>query len=402
MPKELNNKPKSAINYKKELESASKSMILIHEPKTLIKLIVRMIVRKVQVKHAAMILYEPTRDSYVLTISKGETGIKIPAGFARFNKDSPLIKLFTHKDYKSLPPNQNALVSSDIHTLIWQESVISNGNGSKELLEQVSEQMRMFNAVACVPAYFQNVLLAVLLLGEKADGTIFDQEELNFFSALASDVAMAIKNAQLFGDLKKEAERNRQLFINTTIALTSAIEAKDSYTRGHTERVTKYALLIARQMAESGIADFSPKFFDNLQIAGLLHDVGKIAIPEAILLKTDKLTDEEFLKMKQHTLRGVEILKHVPEFEECLDGVKYHHERYDGKGYPDGLIGEAIPMIAAVLAVADTYDAMTSDRPYRKGLSKEVAIDEIKKNSGVQFNPKAVQGIVELYKVGKI
>ncbi len=390
------------IDYKKELESASKGMILIHEPKTLIKLIVRMIVRKVQVKHAAMILYEPQKDSYVLTISRGETGIKIPAGFARFNKDSPLIKLFAQDFYKKLPPNKSALITKDLHTMLWQESVISNGEDSKQLLNEVNEQMQMFNAVACIPAYFQDNLLAVLLLGEKSDGTVFDQEELDFFSALASDVAMAIRNAQLFNDLKREAERTKQLFINTTIALTSAIEAKDTYTRGHTERVTKYALMVARQMVDNGTANFDTKFFEYLEIAGLLHDVGKIGVPESILTKPDKLTDEEFTKMKQHTLRGVEILKHIPEFKECLDGVKYHHERYDGRGYPDGLKGEGIPIIAAVLAVADTYDAMTSDRPYRKGLSREIAIAEIKKNSGVQFNPLAARAIVELFEQGKI
>lgn len=390
------------LDYKKELENASKTMILVHDPKTLIRLIVRMIVRKVQVKHAAMILYEPKKDSYVLTISSGERGIKIPAGFARFDKNSPLIKFVNSKEYKTLREGKNALIVADLHTLIWQESVISNGNGLKDLLHRVNEQMHMFNAIACVPAYFQDNLLALLLLGEKIDNSSFDEGELEFFAALASDVAMAIKNAQLFEDLKKEAERNRQLFINTTIALTSAIEAKDTYTKGHTERVTKYAIAIARQMNANGSANFPHEFFENLQIAGLLHDVGKIGIPEAILQKADKLTDEEFVKMKQHTLRGIEIVKHITEFKECLDGIKYHHERYDGKGYPEGLKGEAIPMPAAIIAVADTYDAMTSDRSYRKGLPKETAIAEIKKNSGVQFNPVPVRAMVELFEAGKI
>jgi len=113
----------------------------------------------------------------------------------------------------------------------------------------------------------------------------FDQEELDFFSALASDVAMAIRNAQLFDDLKREADRNRNLFIQTTIALGSAIEAKDAYTHGHTERVTKYALAIARQMEADKICEFPPKFFENLYIAGLLHDIGKIGVSEAILCK---------------------------------------------------------------------------------------------------------------------
>ena len=236
------------IDYKKELESASKGMIMIHDPKLLIKLVVRMLVQKVRIQHAGMILYEPKRDAYVLAISRVERGIKMREGFARFDKNNPIIKLFQSHEYKYLIENRNAIVAEDLNKLIWKESVISNGNGSKDLLHQVSNQLPKLNAVACVPAYYQHSLMAVLLLGQKSDGTRFEQEELNFFSALASDVAMAIRNARLFDDLKKEAERNRELFIQITITLGQLIEAKDTYTRGHTERVTKYAMAIARRM----------------------------------------------------------------------------------------------------------------------------------------------------------
>ena len=391
------------IDYKKELESASKGMILIHDPKLLIKLIIRMIVSKVRIKHAGMILYDNRKDNYVLNISRGEMGVKIPAGFARFSRDNPLIKIFTDEQYRDLPLTQNALLLEDLNKMIWRESVI-NGvrNGARDLLDRVNEQMQMLNAVACVPAYYQDALLAVLLLGEKADETKFDQDELDFFSALASDVAMAIRNAQLFADLKKESDKNRELFLQTTIVLASTIEAKDKYTRGHTERVTNYSLAIARQMAANGSVDFPPSFFENLYISGLLHDIGKIAIPEAILNKTGKLTEEEFAVMKSHPVRGVEILKPLAEFEESMKGVKYHHERYDGKGYPDGLKGEEIPMVAAIIAVADTFDAMTSDRPYRRGLAKEVAINELKKNAGIQFHPLPVRAMVEFYEKGEV
>jgi putative nucleotidyltransferase with HDIG domain len=394
--------PPVKIDYKKELESASKGMILIHDPKLLIKLIVRAIVQKVHIEHAGMILYDPIKDSYVLSISKGEKGSKIPEGFIRFDKKHPIIKLFIEKEFKYLVENRNAILSEDINKLIWQESVISNGNGTKQLLHDVSMQMPKLNTIACVPAYHQHQLLAILLLGQKYDGNRFDQEELDFFSALASDVAMAIRNAQLFDDLKREAERNRNLFIQTTIALGSAIEAKDAYTHGHTERVTKYALAIARQMEASGLAEFAPKFFENLYIAGLLHDIGKIGVPENILTKQDKLTEEEYEIMKSHTTRGAEILAPLTGFEEVINGVKYHHERYDGKGYPDGLVGEGIPMIAAIIGVADTFDAITTDRSYRKGLSKEIAMAEIQKFIGKQFNPKPVQALVELYHKGEL
>lgn len=390
------------IDYKKELESAAKGMILIHDPRLLIKLIVRSIVQKVRIQHAGMVLYDPLKDSYVLSISRGDPGSKIPEGFVRFDKKHPIIRLFIQKEYKYLVENRNALVSEDINKMIWKESVISNGNGTKELLHDVSTQMPKLNAVACVPAYHQHTLLAILLLGQKHDGERFDQEELDFFSALASDVAMAIRNAQLFDDLRREAERNRNLFIQTTIALGSAIEAKDAYTHGHTERVTKYALAVARHMESIKIYEFPPKFFENLYIAGLLHDIGKIGVSEAILCKQDKLTEEEYELMKTHTTRGAEILSALTGFEEVINGVKYHHERYDGRGYPDGLKGEDIPIIAAIIAVADTFDAITTDRSYRKGLSKETAIIEIQKNSSKQFNPKPVQALVELYHKGEL
>lgn len=390
------------IDYKKELESASKGMILIHDPRLLIKLIVRSIVQKVHIDHAGMILYDPAKDSYVLSISRGDPGSRIPEGFIRFDKKNPIIKFFIEKEYKYLVENRNALVSEDINKLIWKESVISNGNGTKQLLHDVSLQMPKLNAVACVPAYHQHQLLAILLLGQKDDGSRFEQEELDFFSALASDVAMAIRNAQLFDDLKHEADRNRNLFIQTTIALGSAIEAKDAYTHGHTERVTKYSLAVARQMETSGLYQFPPKFFENIYIAGLLHDIGKIGVSESILCKQDKLTEEEYEVMKTHTTRGAEILSPLTGFDEVINGVKYHHERYDGKGYPSGLKGEDIPIIAAIIAVADTYDAITTDRSYRKGLSKEIAIEEIIRFSGKQFNPKPVQAIVELYHKGEL
>jgi len=396
------------IDYKKELESASKSMIMIHDPKLLIKLILRMIVSKLQIKHSGMILYEPERNSFVLNISRGEIGFKVPAGFTRFDTSNPIIKLFTQTEYRNITLNRNALISDDLNNLIWQETVANNlsknknGNGTQELLHKVSEQMQMYNTIACVPAYYQNSSMAVLLLGEKKDTTKFGQEELDFFAALASDVAMAIRNAQLFAQLKKEAERNRQLFIQMTAVLGSTIEAKDKYTHGHTERVTNYSLMIARQMLKNGTADYPPKFFEDLYISGMLHDIGKIAIPEVILNKTGHLSPNEFDVMKQHTLKGEEILKPMPELKNSIDGVKYHHERYDGKGYPSGLKGEEIPLMAAIIAVADTFDAMITDRPYRKGLTKEQAIEEIRKNIGAQFNPRPAKAMIELYEQGEL
>ncbi len=392
-----------SIDYKRELENASKSMILIHDPTTLIRMIVRMLVRKVHVRHAGILLYDHQKDFYVMTISRGSTGYKIPAGLVRFDKDNPVIRLFSQKIPGLFTNGNQAVVAQDLNRMIWRESMMARGNGEvRDLLGQVSSQMQMFNCVACIPAYFMNKLMAILLLGAKEDGKSFDTEELNFFSALASDVAMAIRNAQLFADLGKEKERYRNLFVNLTIALTSTIEAKDRYTRGHTDRVTRYSLAVAHQMTANGSAELPSEFFESLYLSALLHDIGKIAIPETILGKQDKLTPEEYEIMKQHTVRGVEILRSITEFEESLKGVKYHHERYDGKGYPEGLKGEEIPLIAAIIAVADAFDAMVTDRPYRRGLSKEAAVNEIRECSGTQFNPIVVKAMTELFERGRV
>lgn len=394
--------PPVKIDYKKELELASKGMILIHDPKLLIKMIVRAIVQRVNLAHAGMILFDPNRDAYVLSISRGKRGQRLPENFLRFDRNHPIIKLFVERQYNYLFENRNAILSDDINKLLWKESVITGSSGTKTLLHGVSEEMPRLNSVACVPAYYQHKLLAVLLLGEKDDGEKFDQDELDFFSALASDVAMAIRNAELFEDLKAQAEHNRNLFIQTTIALGSAIEVKDAYTHGHTERVTKYALAIARQMEVLNPDEFPNKFMENLHIAGLLHDIGKIGVPESILTKQDKLTSEEYEIMKTHTTRGAEILAPLSSFVEIIDGVKYHHERYDGKGYPDALVGDSIPLIAAILAVADTFDAMTTDRPYRKGLSKLEAVAEIERNIKKQFHPKPALAMIQLFEKGEI
>jgi HD-GYP domain-containing protein (c-di-GMP phosphodiesterase class II) len=347
-------------------------------------------------------VYDADQDTFVLNISKGEAGFKIPAGFARFDKNHPVIALFNKKEYRSLVLNRNAIVTQDINKLIWQESVMREGNGKKELLYKVADQMHMIGAVACVPAYYSDKLQAILLLGERNDGDKFDQQELDFFAALASDAAMAIRNAQLFREAKREADKTRDLFFRTTLVLASAIEIKDQYTHGHTERVTNYAVMIAQRMVENGSANFDQKFIESVHIASLLHDIGKIGVPEAILNKPGKLTVEEFEIMKRHTINGVEILKPLMELRDALDGVKSHHERYDGAGYPQGLKGDEIPMVAAIIAVADTYDAMITDRPYRAGRSKEEAIAEIKDNILRQFHFQPAQALIELYQQGKV
>ena len=385
------------INYKKELEAAAKGMILVHEPNVLIKMIVRTIVQKVKVSHAGIMLHEKEQDSYILTVSRGPSGLKIPAGFARIDRDNPIIRFLSK-------PGRNEKFRVDMFVYEELNKVLKRKipEATKELLRKILYQMEIFEAAVCIPTYFREELLGVLLLGKKKNGRPIVDEELDFFSALTSDVAMAIRNARLFHDLELELDRKQRLFINTTYALAAAIEAKDHYTRGHTARVTELSLVLARRLAKKNRKIFTPEFLERLRIAGLLHDIGKIGVPESILNKQGELTGEERKKMQQHALAGATILAPITELDYSVQGVKYHHERYDGSGYPEGLKGEQIPLVAAIISVADTFDAMTTDRPYRRALSKQQAAQEIRRMSGKQFNPRVTETFAELYQEGKI
>lgn len=386
-----------AINYKKELEAAAKGMILVHNPDLLIKMIARTIVQKAKVTHAGILLHDKEKDTYILTVSRGPRGIKIPAGFARLDKDNAVIRyLSSPQSYKEI--GKVVIVADDFKKLLSARV----SKESKELIEKILYQMEMFQAKVCIPSFFRNELLGVLILGEKRNRRPFLQEELDFFFALASDAGMAIQNARLFQELQQELEKNKKLFINTTQALAGAIEAKDHYTKGHTERVTELAYLLGQSLQQLKFPGVNEDFLSHLRVAALLHDIGKIGIPEAILNKNGFLNEEERKIIQQHPLIGARIIEPISELAFSNLGIKYHHERYDGSGYPEGLKGEAIPLIAAIISVADCFDAMTTDRPYHRAFSSQEAINEIVRLKGAQFNPQLVDLFVELFQQGRI
>jgi len=389
------------INYKRELEDAARTMILVHKPNTLIRLILRMIVRKVRVEHAGILLYEKSRDCFIVTITRGQVGSKIPAGLVRLDKNSPIIRFFNDSNNIALL-ERGVLLLSKINTLLSDREFFAGKEDLEKLIIAIKFQMKSFDTVVCVPAYYRDNLLGILMLGEKVNKKTFKKEELDFFNALANDVAMALRNAFLFEDLQLEIERNKKLFLETTMALSAAIDAKDHYTRGHTTRVTEYSLAICKHIVAEDSKKFDAKFLDNLHVASLLHDVGKIGVPEAILNKKGELTDEERKKINEHVVIGAMILEPIKALDEVILGVKYHHERYDGNGYPEGLKGEAIPFIASIISVADSYDAMTTDRPYRSAFTKEQAMVEIERCCGTQFHPHLVRIMAALYKRGEL
>jgi HD-GYP domain-containing protein (c-di-GMP phosphodiesterase class II) len=386
-----------AIDYKRELESAAKSMILVHEPNTLIRMIVRLMVQKVKVIHAGILLHDDLQNTYILRVSRGPSGIRIPREFARMDYDNPLIRFFRERRDKET--FGDGIIIYQTAKRLLKKKIKPQ---TKKILSGALYQMGILDAVVCIPSYFREDLLGILFLGRKRNGREFHRKELDFFVALASDVAMAIYNARLFKQLQDELNKRQELFIHTTIALAAAIEAKDRYTHGHTARVTYLSLEIGKKLMKQKEMRFEDGFLEHLHIAALLHDIGKIGVSEAILNKEGELTAEERQKIQMHTEIGATILHPIKELETAIQGVKYHHERYDGKGYPEGLDNGKIPIIAAIISVADAFDAITTDRPYRAALTKREAIIEIERSSGKQFHPKVVSAFLQLCEEGKI
>jgi len=190
--------------------------------------------------------------------------------------------------------------------------------------------------------------------------------------------------------VKEQTEKIHDAFLNSITSLAFALEARDKYTSGHSQRVSKIALLICRSLG------LQQDYTEEVTLAGLIHDIGKIGIKESILMKKDQLTDEEYSHIMAHSVIGEHILRPAIDDEDILKIVRHHHERYNGTGYPDGLTGQQIPLGARILAVADIYDAMTSDRPYRKAMKPNIAIDEIKKQSRHMLDPVVVEAFFNI------
>ena len=191
-------------------------------------------------------------------------------------------------------------------------------------------------------------------------------------------------------EVNKKAEENERLFLHVVQSLADAIDAKDTYTSGHSGRVAEYAREIARRYG------YSETQQNDIYVMGLLHDVGKIGVPDVVINKPGKLTDEEFELIKTHPVQGDKILKNIKEMPKLFTGARWHHERYDGKGYPDGLSSKDIPEEARIIAVADSYDVMSSRRSYRKALPQEVVRAEIEKGMGTQFDPRFASIMLEM------
>ncbi len=244
-------------------------------------------------------------------------------------------------------------------------------------------------AAMCVPLTHDGQILGVLNVSDRIELGDFSEADLQLMLMLAQQAAVAIHKALMY-------QRMKEQFNGTVNAMSVLLDSRDPYTNNHSGRVAEYSRIIGRRMG------FAEEELDRIWLAGLLHDIGKIGVREEVLKKPGRLTDTEYGEMKQHPVISFQAMRNVPHAEDLLPAIRHHHEHYAAGGYPDNLAGERIPLWGRILCVADTFDAMTSDRPYRKGLPLEVAMGELRVKAGIQFDPKVVSIFCEAIAQGEL
>jgi len=262
--------------------------------------------------------------------------------------------------------------------------------------EESRDQIGRHSLKKCIRSAIVHPLMAkgkvigiLVLIRSQEQVSPFTPGQLQSLSIIASKAASAIENSMLYEELKES-------YLQTLTALANAVEARDIYTRGHTERVCMMAQSLATEMG------WEEEKLWEVKMGGILHDIGKLGVPDAILNKSETLTFEEFEAMKQHPICGSKILEGIPFLAPAVPYVLYHHERFDGKGYPYGLRKDQIPLQGRLMAVVDTFDAMTSDRPYRKAKTFKQALDEIRDCADTQFDPEMAELFLKTWENGKI
>lgn len=299
----------------------------------------------------------------------------IAAGSGLIDMDEQAAAILHSRLADEINSGKEALLDSDVDSPFrydWQgrvKNIIAVPLFSKDKSEsQITGRARNGSAV-------MGFMVAINRIGKQD----FDSTDAKLFNSVAGGCAVFIENGRLFKDLK-------ELFIGSLKALTSSIDAKDTYTHGHSERVAYISRWIAERLSRRESLD--EEQIHKVYLAGLLHDIGKIGIEETVLRKNGRLTEQEFDRIKKHPSIGAGILREIQQMREIVPGVLCHHERVDGKGYPNGLIGDEIPLTGKIVGLADSFDAMTSKRTYRDAMTVEEALAEIEKGLGTQFDEK--------------
>lgn len=251
--------------------------------------------------------------------------------------------------------------------------------------------LNKIRSVMCVPLESQKQILGAIYVDSSEEAGAFQESDLELLSAIGRQAGISIERASLIKELE-------DLAMWSILTLVAAIEAKDEYTRGHSERVASFSVQIAEEM---GVGD---RLIESIRLGALLHDVGKIGVPEAILTKPGRLTDEEYELIKDHPETGALIIGQIdnPRMKHPIETARHHHERWDGRGYPDGLAGEDVPLAARIVSVADAYDAMSTARPYREPYPKEFIARQLLAGMSTQFDPRVAKAFLKIWQEARL
>lgn len=330
-----------------------------------------------------------------LSISKGV--------IFQFDGNKDVLKILSSKGIDGLTNTIHKLKKKEINELIETKTIIERDNAAgyiKDLFDREKALLDKIMASILVPLVVKDEFVGLMALGRKFSRDKYSKNDYEILAVMAHQIAVSLHNHNLLLKLAAKVSENekiykelRLIYYDTIEAFATAIDAKDAYTKGHSSRVSKYCVFIANEMG------FSEQQIEGIKIAGYLHDIGKLAIDNGIINKPAKLTKEEKLELDQHPVISYEILAKIRfPWKDISNDVRYHHEHLNGMGYPDRLRGEKIPVGAKILSLADAFDAMTSDRPYRKKLNLETTFIEIKRSLGSQFDPEVVQHFFQFIK----
>ncbi len=329
-----------------------------------------------------------------LHVVLGALGIRRGA-VAEYERESDSLRFVASRGYgDAFPPDSS-------FTLKLESETTANGNGASHMLSldelsrierEVKARFESETVEVVAPLVVRGELVGAILLGGKASGEAFTREDCELVRALGRHVAVGLHNHRLLREVERRAEENRRLYEDlkaiyrdTVRSFAAAIDCKDKYTQGHSERVGKYSEIIAREMG------WGEEEIEGIAIAGYLHDIGKLVVDRDIINAPYRIDAKQSSELNRHPAAGYEILRPINHpFADIPLMARYHHERPDGRGYPEGLTDEQIPMGAKIVSLADSFDAMTTDRPYRRRRDFPEVIEDFRRNTGKQFSPNVV------------
>ncbi len=328
--------------------------------------------------------------------------LAIPRGaIARFSLRPRQLKIVAAKGLAGALGQKITLGRDEVERLTLSARPIElehERNGLAHFVRRNGELFKRLRARATVPLVVRGDLMGLVFLSEKFSREAYSEEDIEILNTMSRHIGIAFYNHRLMVSLKRKAEENRrlyremrQIYHDTVRAFGAAIDLKDAYTSGHSDRVAKYSEAIAREMGLTG------QELEHIGVAGYLHDIGKITVDRTIINNPRPLTDREFSELNKHVTTGYEILSHIRHpWDEIAYMTKCHHEKIDGTGYPQGLRGDEIPLGAKIVTLADSFDAMMTDRPYRARLTIDRALSDLQRNTGTQFDSRVVAAFCRL------